>query len=175
MMEGEQASRRAGEQEGRGVAEARSRPTQNQKPETQNPECARAWQALRLAHDRVARRLTADLGRHCGLAISDFDVLLHLRLHEGEDVRMHDLTGTILLSQPALSRLVGRLAERGLVARSGAADDGRAIVVSLTDQGRAVADRAMQVHADAVHDALISHLTDREQATLLQTLTRITQ
>jgi hypothetical protein len=33
----------------------------------------------------------------------------------------------------------------------------------------------MQVHADAVHDALISHLTEREQSTLLQTLTRITQ
>ena len=88
---------------------------------------------------------------------------------------MHDLTSTILLSQPALSRLVGRLVERGLVERSGAADDGRAIVVGLTDQGRAVADRAMQVHTAAVHDTLISQLTDREQATLLQTLTRITR
>jgi DNA-binding MarR family transcriptional regulator len=149
--------------------------TQNPRPETQNPECARAWQALRVAHDRIERRLTAELGRHCGLAISDFDVLLHLRLHDGEEVRMHDLTGVVLLSQPALSRLVARLAERGLVVRSGATDDGRAIVVCLTSQGRAVADRAMAVHADAVHRALISHLTDREQATLLQTLTRIVQ
>jgi hypothetical protein len=33
----------------------------------------------------------------------------------------------------------------------------------------------MQIHVDTIHDALISHLTDREQATLLQTLTRITQ
>jgi DNA-binding MarR family transcriptional regulator len=121
----------------------------------------------------VARRLTAELGQHCGLAISDFDVLLHLQLHAGEEVRMHDLTEAVLLSQPALSRLVARLAERGLVERSGATDDGRAIVICLTDKGRAVAVRAMQVHAEAVHDALVSHLSDREQATLLQTLSRI--
>ena len=88
---------------------------------------------------------------------------------------MNDLTEAVLLSQPALSRLVARLVERDLLVRSSAADDGRAIIVCLTDQGRDVAARAVQVHTAAVHDILTSRLTDREQDTLLHTLTRITE
>ena len=198
-MKGEQASRRAGEQWGRGGAKVRRRDvravgnlparsengkrktkdqrpkTKDQRRESQDHSCARAWQALRLAHDRVERRLTSELGQQCGLAISDFDVLLYLHLHGGEEVRMHDLTDAVLLSQPALSRLVARLVERDLLERSPAADDGRAIIVCLTDQGREVAARAVQIHIAAVHDILTNRLTDREQDTLLQTLTRITQ
>ena len=192
-MGGEQTSRRACEQRGREGAKARrrdvgadgnlparttengQRKTENQRPKSSDHACARAWQALRLAHDRVERQLTTELGRHSGLTISDFAVLLHLHLHDGEEVRMHDLTEAVLLSQPALSRLVARLVERGLLERSGAADDGRAIIVCLTDQGRGLAARAVQVHTAAVHDVLTSRLTDREHDTLLETLTRITQ
>jgi DNA-binding MarR family transcriptional regulator len=153
----------------------RERPTNDQRPTTNDHDCARAWQALRLAHDRVERQLTTELGQHCGLTISDFDVLLYLYLHDGEEVRMHDLIEAVLLSQPALSRLVARLVERDLLARSSAAADGRAIIVCLTDQGRQIATRAVQVHTAAVHDILTSRLTDREQNTLLHTLTRITE
>ena len=147
--------------------------TENRNPKT--ADCARAWHALRLAHNRVERQLTTELGRQCRLAISDFDVLLYLHLHDGEEVRMHDLTDAVLLSQPALSRLVTRLVERNLVERSTAADDGRAIIVCLTNQGREIIARAVQVHTEAVHDILTSRLTDREQDTLLQTLTRISE
>jgi DNA-binding MarR family transcriptional regulator len=159
-MKGEQASRRAGEQWGRSGAKARrrdvgadgnlparsengKRKTKDQSPKTKDHDCARAWQALRLAHDRVERQLTTELGQQCGLAISDFDVLLYLQLHDGEEIRMHDLTDAVLLSQPALSRLVARLVERDLLERSTAADDGRAIIVCLTAQGREVAARAV--------------------------------
>jgi len=147
--------------------------TQDPKPKTHNPACARAWQVLRLAHDRVARRLTSELGRQCDLTISDFDVLLHLRLHDSEEVRMQDLGGVVLLSQPALSRLVARLVERDLVVRTPAADDGRAVRVHLTETGRELADRAIDVHAQSVEEVLISRLTEREQDTLLTTLNRI--
>jgi DNA-binding MarR family transcriptional regulator len=105
--------------------------------------CARAWQTLRLAHDRVANRLGTALAAECGLAINEFDVLLYLHLHDQEAVRLGALLEAVPLSQPALSRLVGRLEERGLVARAGAADDRRATVVGLTDPGRALIARAI--------------------------------
>lgn len=46
--------------------------------------CTRAWQMLRMAHDRVAQRLGAELSRECALAINEFDVLLYLRSHANE-------------------------------------------------------------------------------------------
>lgn len=135
--------------------------------------CTRAWQELRQAHDRVERRLTADLARECALAINDVDALLYLRTHAAQPVRCADLREAVPLSQPALSRLVSRLAERGLVAKSEAPDDGRAALVRLTATGSALLDRAAEVHARAVHETLTSRFSAEEQAVLLKTLSQI--
>jgi DNA-binding MarR family transcriptional regulator len=135
--------------------------------------CTRAWQTLRVAHDRVAQRLGADLERECDLAINEFDVLFYLRSHPDDAVRVTDLLEAVPLSQPALSRLVARLEARNLIARCGATDDRRAIVVHLTDSGAALTDRATAIHAQAVHDALTSKFSDAEQAALLRTLSQI--
>ncbi len=135
--------------------------------------CSRAWQTLRMAHNRVERRLEADLTRECALSIHEFDALLYLRLHPDDAIRVTSLLDAVPLSQPALSRLVARLDERGLLHRSPAGDDRRAISVCLTDAGMALIDRAIQVHAAAVHEALTSKFTDDEQAILLRTLGQI--
>jgi DNA-binding MarR family transcriptional regulator len=137
--------------------------------------CSRAWQTLRLAHDRVARRLEADLTRECALAINEFDVLLYLRTHPDEPTRVTALLEAVPLSQPALSRLVARLAERGLLQRAPAGDDRRATLICLTDAGTALTDRAIEVHAQAVDAALTSKFSDEEQAALLRILSQIGQ
>jgi len=135
--------------------------------------CARAWQTLRLAHARVAERLETDLERECGLALNEFDVLLYLRARRDRETCISDLLDAVTLSQPALSRLVARLEARGLVARSGAHHDARATAVCLTDAGAALIDRAIQVHAMAVHETLTSKFSEAEQAALLQLLSQI--
>ncbi len=137
--------------------------------------CTLAWQTLRLAHDRVAQRLGAELGRECGLAINEFDVLLYLRWHAGEEVRISALLDAVPLSQPALSRLVARLGARGLLARTEAESDGRAVVVCLTEAGTALIERAIVIHARTVHETLIDKFSDAERTALLQTLNQIGQ
>jgi DNA-binding MarR family transcriptional regulator len=137
--------------------------------------CTLAWQTLRLAHDRVAQRLGAELSRECALAINEFDVLLYLRWHAQEEVRISALLDAVPLSQPALSRLVARLEVRGLLARSEAESDGRAVVVRLTEAGTALIERAIVIHARAVHETLIDKFSGMERAALLRTLSRIGQ
>ena len=137
--------------------------------------CTLAWQTLRLAHDRVAQRLGAELGRECRLAINEFDVLLYLRWHAGEEVRISALLDAVPLSQPALSRLVARLEARGLLARSEAEDDARAVVVCLTEAGTALIDRALVIHARVVHETLLDKFSETERAALLKTLSQIGQ
>ena len=88
-----------------------------------------------MAHDRVAQRLGSELSGACGLAINEFDVLLYLRSHAREQVRIGALLEAVPLSQPALSRLVARLEARDLLVRREAEDDARAVVVCLTEPG----------------------------------------
>jgi DNA-binding MarR family transcriptional regulator len=133
--------------------------------------CARAWQTLRMAHDRVAQRLSAELEGECNLALNEFDVLLYLRTHD--EVRISALLDAVPLSQPALSRLVARLEERGLLARSRNEEDGRAVVVCLTRSGRKLIDRATDIHTQVVHETLTSKFSLAEQTALLKTLSRV--
>ena len=140
-------------------------------------ECALAWQTLRMAHDRVAQRLGSELAGACGLAINEFDVLLYLRSHAHlkEQVRIGALLEAVPLSQPALSRLVARLEARGLLSRSQAEGDARAVVVCLTESGAALIDRALIIQARVVHETLVDKLPETERTALLQTLSRIGQ
>ena len=101
------------------------------------------------------------------------DVLLYLRSHPREQVRIGALLDAVPLSQPALSRLVARLEARGLLARSEAEGDGRAVVVCLTESGAALIDRALVIHARVVHESLIGKLPEPERTTLLRTLSQI--
>ena len=138
-------------------------------------ECALAWQTLRMAHDRVAQRLGSELSGACGLAINEFDVLLYLRSHGHEQVRIGALLDAVPLSQPALSRLVARLEARGLLARSEDEGDARAVVVCLTDTGTALIERALVIHARVVHETLTGKFPETERTALLRILSQIGQ
>jgi len=146
-------------------------------PDHDAEACAGAWFALRAAHARVAECVGAALSRECGLGISDFEVLLFLS-GPGEASRpaarrVGQLGAAVSLSQSALSRLVGRLVARGLVARANGGDDHRAVLVSLTDAGREVLRRAMPLHRACVHEHVLRNLSDQDQATLLAILGRV--
>ena len=139
--------------------------------------CARAWAALTAAHARVASQLTAALQRECGLAITDFEILLRLDAGHGADhgagQRIGDLTGAIRLSQPALSRAVARLAGRGFLTRSGSPADARCVLVTLTPAGRDVLATAAGVHASVINEALLGRISPAEQEVLARVLARV--
>lgn len=135
-------------------------------------QCARAWVALQAAHARVAASLAKALAAECDLTISEFDVLVHLSQADPGSTRLSDLCPAVQLSQPALSRLITRLEQRGLVQRGQSSDDRRAVPVHLTDAGHALLDRATPIHAACIHDALTGWLTEEEQRLLITALTR---
>jgi len=79
-----------------------------------------------------------------------------------EPMRLSELNRHVLLSQPALSRMVDRLAGRGLVERCADPADGRGVRLSLTGPGRAVQQRIGRAHARSVARALTTGLTHDE-------------
>jgi DNA-binding MarR family transcriptional regulator len=75
----------------------------------------------------------------------------------------------VLLSQPALSRMVDRLVERGLVERRPDPEDGRGVCLALTDAGRAAQRSIGRRHARGVARAVSARL-DPDELRQLATL-----
>ncbi|CAM3708331.1 MarR family winged helix-turn-helix transcriptional regulator [Occultella aeris] len=95
---------------------------------------ALAWEALFRTQVTLMRRFEAARDFE-PLSSREYDVLFNLSRMPDGAARLRDLNAQLLISQPSLSRMVDRLAAAGLVARRDADDDGRGVVVALTDAG----------------------------------------
>jgi DNA-binding MarR family transcriptional regulator len=119
-----------------------------------------AWEALLSAHASLMRRFSAeDVWED--ISMKEYDVLYTLSKCP-EPIRLTDLNQHVLLSQPALSRLVDRLAARGLVQRIADSRDLRTVRLELTEDGRALQRRVGRRHARSVARAMRSELTPAE-------------
>ena len=98
----------------------------------------------------------------------EYDVLYALSKCQ-DPINMTELNRHVLLSQPALSRLVDRLAGRGLVERCSDPADGRGVRLSLTEAGRAVQRQIGRQHARGVARAMTAGL-DPAELKLLETI-----
>jgi DNA-binding MarR family transcriptional regulator len=119
-----------------------------------------AWEALLSAHASLMKQFAAqDIWQD--LSMREYDVLYTLSKCD-EPQRMSELNRHVLLSQPALSRLVDRLADRGLVRREADPADGRGVRLSLTDAGQALQRQIGRRHARDVARAMIAGLNPGE-------------
>jgi DNA-binding MarR family transcriptional regulator len=123
-----------------------------------------AWEALLSAHATVMKRFVA-AGYWGEVSMREYDVLYTLSKC-GSPVRIGELNRHVLLSQPALSRLVDRLAARGLISRCGDPADGRGVRLALTGAGRDVQRRVGRAHARDVARAVTAALTPSDIAEL---------
>ncbi len=128
-----------------------------------------AWEALLTAHAELIKHLAAEDVWH-EVSMREYDVLYTLA-KSGEPIRLGELNRRVLLSQPALSRMVDRLVARGLVRRDTDAGDRRGVLLSLTEEGRAQQRRTGRPHALGVARAMTAALDD-EELRLLEGLCR---
>ena len=119
-----------------------------------NNQCSRLQAALnrQLQHDH-------------GLSLADYDVLV--ALSELSDCRMGALGARLGWEQSRVSHQLARMRTRGLIERSGSADDRRAAVVTLTADGRDALEAAAPGHAELVRSAVFDGMS-RTQADALR-------
>jgi len=123
-----------------------------------------AWEALLSAHAVLMKQFAAqDIWQD--VSMREYDVLYTLSKSSAPQ-RLSELGRHVLLSQPALSRLIDRLAERGLIERCPDPADGRGVRLALTEAGRDLQRRIGRRHARAVARALTAALTSDEIAQL---------
>ena len=119
-----------------------------------------AWEALLTAHSSLIRQFNAQ-DVWGDLSMKEYDVLYTLSKCPGP-IRVGELNRHVLLSQPALSRMVDRLAERGFVRRATDPRDGRGVRLSLTEEGLAVQRRIGRRHGRSVAQAMLAALRPEE-------------
>ena len=119
-----------------------------------------AWEALLFAHASLMRDFAAeDVWED--FTMKEYDVLYTLSKCP-DPIRLGELNRHVLLSQPALSRMVDRLVERGLVSRATDPRDGRSVRLALTAEGLAVQRRIGRRHGRSVARAMRAGLTPVE-------------
>jgi DNA-binding MarR family transcriptional regulator len=130
-----------------------------------------AWEALLTAHASLIRQFSAqDVWED--LTMKEYDVLYTLSKCPSP-IRLSELNRHVLLSQPALSRMVDRLAERGLVRRSTDPRDGRGVRLVLSEEGLAVQQRIGRRHGRSVARAMLAGLTPAELRQLEELCARL--
>jgi DNA-binding MarR family transcriptional regulator len=129
-----------------------------------------AWESLLRVHGTFMKSFAAS-SLWGDVSLREYDVLYALAKEEAP-LRLTDLHRRVLLSQPALSRMVDRLVERGLVERCEDAGDRRAVRLTLTPAGRDAQRAVGRAHAQDVATAMTATgVTDAD----LEELKRITR
>ena len=122
-----------------------------------------AWESLFRAQHEVFEELSGDFDD--GLSQAEYDVLLTVTRGPDMTARLRDVTSNMLISQPSVSRLVDRMAARGLISKCADPEDGRGALVRATDQGAAAFRKIASLHGRAIAERM-SLLSDEELAQL---------
>jgi DNA-binding MarR family transcriptional regulator len=125
-----------------------------------------AWRRYRRMRTLLDLQIARDLNRDSGLSEADYDVLSTLSEKPEGRWRARDLAAHLLWSTSRLAHHVGRMEQRGLVARQPCADDARGALISLTEQGRDTLRKAAPPHVASVRRHIIDLLTVEEVAAL---------
>jgi DNA-binding MarR family transcriptional regulator len=128
-------------------------------------DAVEAWEALFRAQVTVLRELHDEFPTE-EISLNEYDVLFNLSREPERKARLRDLNKLLFISQPSVSRLVDRLAARGLVRKEADPGDGRGTLVCLTSDGFALFLRVGAAHADAIARRVGGVLDSDELATL---------
>ena len=140
-----------------------------QRPDVDTSGMAVVARILRLA-SLVGHRQDAELSRH-GLTTGEFEVLAALRRAD-RPLRAHEVATLTSSPGATVTKRLDRLGAAGLVERRVLERDRRGVLVTLSDDGRALIDEVLPDHTARERDVL-DGLDDDERARLAELLARV--
>jgi DNA-binding MarR family transcriptional regulator len=125
--------------------------------------------AMRISITRLARRLrverTAQGTPESELSETQFAALSALERHSHSGMTPGELAEREKVQPPSMTRVIAALEERGLVMRAPHSTDRRQVVLTVTEEGRAVVQRVRR-RREAWLAKRLKELTPQERATL---------
>jgi DNA-binding MarR family transcriptional regulator len=138
-----------------------------------NATQARAWIALVSLAESLPQALDTQLMTDAGLINFEYGILSVLIAAPHRTLRMGDVASALGSPAPKLSKAVTRLERRDLVERLACPDDGRAINVHLTREGRRAWLAATPSHVLLARDTLLADLDHDDLSQLAALLERV--
>ena len=123
--------------------------------------------------NRLGQRFVGELSPALatqGVGVQDWRVLIVL-YQRGEQA-VGSLSKLTSINMSTLSRLISRMADRGLVERCRGYDDARSVTVKLTETGTALTEKILP-SATSIEDNATKEFTEAELATLRQLLVKL--
>lgn len=121
---------------------------------------------------RLAARLERDLVASSAVKPGQFQVLAALRRRDPAAMNATELARASLLTSGAMTAVLDRLEEQGLVRRQVDVEDRRARRITITEKGRTIIDRALE-QRQAQHRALNAALSLEEREALSAILRKL--
>lgn len=131
---------------------------------------SRAIVGILRADSKAAQALERALGE-AGLTLPQFNVLMVLAASPEGRLPIYELNAQLVSTPPNTSWLSDRMQERGFVRKSRSPDDGRVVVMTLTEKGWRILATAAPLVFDAERE-LLSGFTRTELRTLAALLSR---
>lgn len=139
----------------------------------------RDWDASRVvvsmlrADSKAAQTLERELGK-ADLSLPQFNVLMVLASSPEARMPVFELNAQLVSTPPNTSWLSDRMQERGLVKKSRSPDDGRVVILQLTEKGWRALGKAAPLVFDTERE-LLRRFSRTELRTLGELLTRFLQ
>jgi len=123
------------------------------------------WRQLQWATALIMKRFRRDLAA-AGLAIEEFDVLVHLAWASSGTLPLQDLTASMVLadalSRSGLTRMLDRMERDGLIRRNLNNRDRRRFDVALTAKGRRRFEEVWPRHEEGIGHYFVDPLAPRD-------------
>ena len=133
----------------------------------------RVWQSYLHVNQQLFAALEDQLLRDAGLSGADYKVLHPLSESSGGVLRARELGTEIGWDRSRLSHHLTRMEKRGLIAREECVEDGRGLMVRVTDAGRRAIEAAAPAHAENVQRYFFDQLSNDELNTLAAVFDRL--
>jgi DNA-binding MarR family transcriptional regulator len=124
-----------------------------------------SWRAYLRGNRELDIALDRDL-QAAGISLSEYELLSMLSEAPRGQLRMSALAELIVQSRSRVTHTAARLERRGWVVRTPAPDDGRGVLLRLTDRGRAAIETFAVIHVGSVRRHLVDVLTPEQFAAL---------
>ena len=121
-----------------------------------------AWTGFLRTHAALLREMDAELRAQHGLSLAAFDVLSVVSGARERRLRLSDLAQRTLVTLSGISRLVTSLERAGLVQREPDPTNRRAVLVTLTREGRRQLAAARPAHHRSIRDRFFSRFSPAE-------------
>lgn len=125
--------------------------------------------AVRALAQRINDDATERLGE-LGLTARQYNYLSVIYVEES--VTPNEIGTLIHTANPTVTSMLNSLERDGLIVRKQHPEDGRSSVVRLTARGKALYERAFQLHHDPMEE-MMAELTDDERRLLVDLLVRL--